>query len=42
MTEEIALPLIYAVGLMLLYWVIRLAVRHAIQDGDKRRSRIVS
>jgi hypothetical protein len=29
----------YAVGVIILYWVIRLAVRHAIQDADERRSR---
>ncbi|MCW3844548.1 hypothetical protein ONA70_31160 [Micromonospora yasonensis] len=27
----------YALSLFVLYWVIRLAVRHAIQDADKRR-----
>ncbi|WP_326556204.1 hypothetical protein [Micromonospora sp. NBC_01796] len=25
-------------GLFLLYWVIRLAVRHAIEDADRRRA----
>ncbi|WP_158632208.1 hypothetical protein [Micromonospora sp. Llam0] len=29
---------IYAVGFVVLYWVIRLAVRHAIRDADQRRS----
>jgi hypothetical protein len=27
----------YAVGFLLLYFVVRLAVRHAIQDADERR-----
>ena len=27
----------WVVGLVALYWVIRLAVRHAITDADKRR-----
>lgn len=32
------LPLIFsALTLLILYWVIRLAVRHAIEDVDKRR-----
>jgi cytochrome c biogenesis protein CcdA len=31
--------LVYAVGLAILYWVIRLAVRHAIKDADDRRAR---
>jgi cytochrome c biogenesis protein CcdA len=31
--------LAYAVGVMILYWIIRLAVRHAIRDADERRSR---
>jgi hypothetical protein len=31
--------LAYAVGVMILYWTIRLAVRHAIRDADERRSR---
>ncbi|MBX6751828.1 MAG: hypothetical protein IRY85_19585 [Micromonosporaceae bacterium] len=32
------LPIIfYVIGLLILYWVIRLAVRHAIQDADNRR-----
>jgi hypothetical protein len=30
-------PLFYIVGLVILYWVIRLAVRHAIQDADTHR-----
>lgn len=29
---------IYAVGFVVLYWVVRLAVRHAIRDADRRRS----
>jgi len=28
--------LFYAISLVVLYWVIRLAVRHAIQDADNR------
>jgi len=43
MTPEFAIPLVYlsfsVVGLAILYWVIRLAVRHAIQDADTRRHR---
>jgi cytochrome c biogenesis protein CcdA len=31
--------LAYAVGVMILYWVIRLAVRHAIRDAGEGRSR---
>jgi hypothetical protein len=27
----------WLVGLLIAYWVIRLAVRHAIQDADRRR-----
>jgi hypothetical protein len=35
----VLLPLIgYAVALVVFYWVIRLAVRHAIRDADERRS----
>jgi hypothetical protein len=30
--------ILWALGLAVLYWVIRLAVRHAIQDADERRS----
>lgn len=33
----IVVLLIYAVGLAIVYWLIRLAVRHAIADADKRR-----
>ncbi|MEV6811016.1 hypothetical protein [Micromonospora sp. NPDC051296] len=29
--------LVYPLSLFVLYWVIRLAVRHAIEDADKRR-----
>jgi hypothetical protein len=29
-------PLFYVIGLVILYWVIRLAVRHAIQDTQRR------
>lgn len=39
MEQSIAVVLFYALSLFVLYWVIRLAVRHAIQDADKRRSR---
>jgi hypothetical protein len=35
----IGIILFYAFGLALLYWVIRLAVRHAIRDAGERRSR---
>jgi hypothetical protein len=30
--------LLWVLGLAVLYWVIRLAVRHAIQDADHRRN----
>jgi hypothetical protein len=33
----VAALVFYAVGLLLLYWVIRLAVRGAIEDADRRR-----
>lgn len=33
----IVVLLTYAVGLAIVYWLIRLAVRHAIADADKRR-----
>ena len=39
MDESIATALIYVITLLVLYWVIRLAVRHEIRDADKRRSR---
>jgi len=39
MDFTLAAVLFYALSLFVLYWVIRLAVRHAIQDADKRRSR---
>jgi hypothetical protein len=43
MDSSIIAPLyllaIYAVAVGILYWVIRLAVRHAIRDADDRRSR---
>jgi hypothetical protein len=39
MEAPIAVVLFPALSLLVLYWVIRLAVRHAIQDADKRRSR---
>ncbi|WP_170839239.1 hypothetical protein [Micromonospora halophytica] len=29
----------WAIGLAVLYWVIRLAVRHAIADADSRRAK---
>ncbi|MFE9689848.1 hypothetical protein [Micromonospora sp. NPDC005806] len=38
MEASIAAVLFYVLILLVLYWVIRLAVRHAIQDADKRRS----
>lgn len=28
---------VWAVGLYVLYWVIRLAVRHGVEDADQRR-----
>ena len=39
MEQSIAFVLFYALSLFVLYWVIPLAVRHAIQEPDKRRSR---
>ncbi|MFE9651661.1 hypothetical protein [Micromonospora sp. NPDC006431] len=39
MDPVVATALVYALSLFVLYWVIRLAVRHAIEDADKRRSR---
>lgn len=33
-------PVGYAIALSVAYWVIRLAVRHAIKDADDRRSRV--
>ncbi|MFG2169137.1 hypothetical protein [Micromonospora chersina] len=39
MEASIAAVLLYVLGLLVLYWVIRLAVRHAIHDADQRRSR---
>jgi hypothetical protein len=33
----IVLVLLWVVGLMVLYWVVRLAVRHALADHDERR-----
>ncbi|MEU8259880.1 hypothetical protein AB0C02_04570 [Micromonospora sp. NPDC048999] len=36
---QLYLPvLLYSLGMFVLYWVIRLAVGHAIRDADKRRS----
>ncbi|MGR6321682.1 hypothetical protein Q2K19_17285 [Micromonospora soli] len=37
MDAALAAVLLYALGLFVLYWVIRLAVRHAIEDADGRR-----
>jgi hypothetical protein len=34
----VAALVFYAVGLVLLYWVIRLAVRGGIEDADRRRA----
>jgi hypothetical protein len=31
------LPVLLAIGLFILYWVIRLAVRHGIRDADHQR-----
>ena len=31
--------LIWGLGLAALYWVVRLAVRHGIEDADRRRNR---
>ncbi|GAA2716316.1 hypothetical protein Apa02nite_098930 [Actinoplanes palleronii] len=31
--------LIWGIGLFITYWIIRLAVRHALQDSDLRRAR---
>lgn len=37
--QSVAALISWAVGLAVLYLVIRLAVRHAIADADKRRAR---
>jgi hypothetical protein len=29
---------LWVLGLAVLYWIIRLAVRHAIEDADRRRN----
>ncbi|HEX8348002.1 MAG TPA: hypothetical protein VF657_25215 [Actinoplanes sp.] len=34
---QITVVVMWAAFLAILYWVIRLAVRHAIRDADKRR-----
>jgi len=39
MDASIVVVLSPLLALLVSYWVIRLAVRHAIQDADKRRSR---
>jgi hypothetical protein len=31
--------LVWVLGLVTLYWVVRLAVRHGIEDADRRRNR---
>jgi hypothetical protein len=39
--DEVALALLYpVVGLFLLYWVIRLAVRHGVVDAEESRRRV--
>ncbi|MFG1756311.1 hypothetical protein [Micromonospora echinofusca] len=39
--EQLVAVLVYwAIGLAVLYLVIRLAVRHAIADADRRRAKI--
>jgi hypothetical protein len=35
----LVLPVLLALGLFILYWVIRLAVRHGIRDADHQRWR---
>jgi hypothetical protein len=44
MTSSFAGPLLSILALALIlagfYWVIRLAVRHAIKDADERRGRL--
>lgn len=37
MEQLIAVPLFTLLSLVVLYWVIRLAVRDAIRDADRRR-----
>jgi hypothetical protein len=38
--DEVALALLLpAVGLLVLYWVVRLAVRHGVLDADEARRR---
>jgi hypothetical protein len=40
MTDATGLSLLFwAIGLFVLYLVIRVAVRHAIQDADERRGK---
>jgi hypothetical protein len=35
----LVLPVLLAIGLFILYWVIRLAVRHGIRDADQQRGK---
>ncbi|WP_281171190.1 hypothetical protein [Glycomyces arizonensis] len=36
--EALTVTLFYLfIGAFVLYWIVRLAVRHAIEDADKRR-----
>jgi cytochrome c biogenesis protein CcdA len=35
--DVVLLLVVWVLGLVVLYWVIRLAVRHAIADADGRR-----
>jgi hypothetical protein len=33
--------LLYGAGLFAVYWVLRLAIRHALEDADIRRARTI-
>ncbi len=37
MDAAVVMILVWGLVLLVLYWVIRLAVRHAIEDADRRR-----
>lgn len=37
MEAVLILPILWAIGLFLLYWIIRLAVKHGISDADYQR-----
>ncbi len=39
MEATILFPVFWALGLFILYWVVRMAVRHGIRDADHQRWR---